>query len=801
MDKAERHEAEGLHIRIEGSVQGVGFRPWVHGLARSATLRGRVWNEAGAVRIDVFGEPALLARFLDDLEHPPMPAARVRDLRWEAIPDEPIASFDIVASRTADARHPAIPPDLALCGDCRREMLDSADRRYRYPFINCTACGPRFTICRDVPYDRAATTMASFPMCPSCRAEYEDPGDRRYHAQPVACPECGPRLVLLGGDGQRLAEGDEALMRAATMLCEGSIVAVKGLGGFHLACDAHDPEAVGRLRARKHRDAKPFAVMMATLTDVEQELVLGEAERALLCTPARPIVLARRRAGSTLPPGLAPDNPLVGVMLPYTPLHELLLRAAGRALVMTSGNRSDEPMVTEDADALVRLAGAIADVVLTHDRDIASRCDDSVVRVVAGRPTMHRLGRGWVPQSVGLASASPLPLLACGAHLKNSFCYLEDDRAWIGPHVGDLETHEACVDFEDMVERFGHFVGVSPEAVACDLHPDYHSSRWARELADRQGLPLIRVQHHHAHLASVMAEHGIEGPVFGLAWDGTGYGTDGTAWGGELLLADYAGYRRVATFRPLALAGGDLAIAEVWRIALAALDDAFEGEPPLARLALFGDVEPARVALVRQMVASNLRTPRARGVGRWFDVVGALVLARGQSRFEGDVAMQLAFAVGDLDVRRTPAYDYDLDDSRKVPEVDLRPTLRAIVGDLLAERDPAWIAARFHATLAAAAADMLHGVQACARGVPVVVTGGCFHNEHLLIALEHALGPQCGFLTQRDLPPGDGGIALGQAAVAAAVLRGDSGPHSECERPRISGPWPVSLHDDPPEDC
>ncbi len=446
--------------------------------------------------------------------------------------------------------------------------------------------------------------------------------------------DCGPRLRLVDRAGG--AVGGDPIAVAARLLREGRILAVKGLGGYHLACDATCREAVAALRARKHRDAKPFAVMVPNLDWVERVARPTRAERDLLAEVSRPIVLVRRRPGGGLADDVAPGNPLVGLMLPYTPLHELLLAAADRPLIMTSGNRSDEPMACDDLDAVQRLA-RIADFFLRHDRAIANRCDDSVARVIAGRPVLLRRGRGWVPGSLRLRDEVPRPVLAVGAHLKNAFCLAAGDLAWLGPHVGDLETHEACAAFESMVERFQRFVGIEPEVVAHDLHPDYFTTGWA----ERRGLARIPVQHHHAHIASAMAEHGIEGPVIGLAWDGTGYGPDGTAWGGELLVADRVGFRRLATFRPLPLAGGDRAIVEVWRIALALLDDAFGGDPPLERLRLFDAVDPVRIASVRRMIASGLRAPLAHGVGRYFDAFGAILLRAAESRYEGEVATQL----------------------------------------------------------------------------------------------------------------------------------------------------------------
>ena len=761
----EPSDPSGVRIEIRGLVQGVGFRPWVYTLARAAALRGRVWNHSSGVTVEAFGDSEILRAFVDELGRPPMPAARVRDLSYQPIPAEEADSFEIVASHAGEAARPSIPPDLATCDDCLRELGDAADRRHRYAFVNCTSCGPRYTICLDVPYDRPATTMAAFPMCEQCRREYEEPRDRRFHAQPNACPRCGPQLRLVDRAGDPVA-GDPIAV-AARLLREGRILAVKGMGGYHLACDAAGREAVAALRARKHRDAKPFAVMVPSLDWVDLVGRPTRAERDLLAEVSRPIVLVRRRPGGGLPDEVAPGNPLVGLMLPYTPLHELLLAAVDRPLVMTSGNRSDEPMACDDSEAVQRLA-EIADFFLQHDRAIANRCDDSVARVIAGRPVLLRRGRGWVPGSLRLSGEVPRPVLAVGAHLKNAFCLAAGDLAWLGPHVGDLETHEACAAFESMVERFQRFVGIEPEVVAHDLHPDYFTTGWA----ERRGLARIAVQHHHAHIASAMAEHGIEGPVIGLAWDGTGYGTDGTAWGGELLVADRAGFRRLATFRPLPLAGGDRAIVEVWRIALALLDDAFDGDPPLERLRLFDGIDPVRVASVRRMIASGLRAPLAHGVGRYFDAFGALAPASGgvALRGRGGDAAGLRRRLGrtpPLSVRSRPwsrrtsgrgrpaaggARRGRRSPRRKVGGDHLRPLPRHT-----GRRRGRDGAASLRATPAGCRSSSPAGAsrmpgwwriswRRCSAGLRVCV---------------HSL-----------VPPNDGGIALGQAVVAAARLRG-----------------------------
>ena len=578
---------KGRRIEIRGIVQGVGCRPWIYRLAHEEGITGRVRNDEAGVTIEAFGSDAALDRFLVRLETLPPPAARITDLSWEPIRAEQTPTFTVVESQPRQRRRVSIPPDLPTCPECLAELFDPNDRRYRYPFINCTNCGPRFTIARDVPYDRRTTTMAPFTMCPACQSEYDAVADRRFHAQPNACPVCGPRVRLLASGGEERWSRD-VIGDAAAAIHAGQIIAIKGIGGFHLACDATSTAAVRRLRLRKRRDEKPFAVMVRDLTAALQIADMSSEEQALLTSLERPIVLVRRRERTGLSAEIAPRNPLIGLLLPYSPLHHLLLRALDRPLVMTSGNVSEEPIAYRNGEALERL-GDIADLLLVHDRAIETRCDDSVARVIAGRPVVLRRARGYVPDPVPLQRPFARPVLACGAQLKNTFCLGIDDAAHLGPHVGDLENLETLRSFEESLARMERFLRVRPEVIAHDLHPNYLSTRYA--LARPESVK-IGVQHHHAHVASAMAENALSGPVIGVAYDGTGYGPDGTAWGGELLVADYAGFERVATFRPIPLAGGDAAIREPWRIALAVLDDAFGGDPPLDALGLFAPSPP-----------------------------------------------------------------------------------------------------------------------------------------------------------------------------------------------------------------
>jgi hydrogenase maturation protein HypF len=758
--------ATRTRARVEGVVQGVGFRPFVHRLAGELALDGFVLNDERGVLVEVQGEPGAVRRFLERLRADAPPLAVVERVLAEDVATADGAGFFIVESARGGPAEALVSADVATCEDCLRELFDPADRRYRYPFVNCTNCGPRFTIVQDVPYDRPHTTMAGFEMCAACRAEYEDPGDRRFHAQPIACPDCGPQLAVLRGSpglpgadpldaaAERRGPVADALRAAATALLGGEIVAVKGLGGYHLACRADHEAAVAALRARKHREDKPFALMVPGVAAARELVELGAQEEALLRSRERPIVLAPRRPGAPVAAAVAPLVRELGVMLPYTPLHHLLLADTAIPLVMTSGNVSDEPIAYEDGEGIARLEH-IADVFLLHDRPIHMRTDDSVVRVARGRPLMVRRSRGHVPASVALPEPAARPVLACGAELKSTFCLASGRRAWLSHHIGDLHNHETLRSFADGVEHFERLFAIAPEVIAHDLHPDYLSTRYALERDDGEHLG---VQHHHAHLAACLAEHRAGERAVGAIFDGTGLGTDGTIWGGELLAGTAAGFARAGHLWPVRLPGGDQAVRQPWRMACAWLQEA-TGEVP----APLEGVEPERWDAVAALARSGLMAPETTSIGRLFDAVAALCGVRSEIRYEGQAAIELEAVAAPGDHGR-----YELPVTKDLV-LDARPLIRSVAAD----RDgAAVVSARFHDTLAAATAEAVIAA-ASARGIgTAVLSGGVFLNRRLLEATGEALR-RAGLrvLVPERIPPGDGGIAYGQAAVAAAMLR------------------------------
>jgi hydrogenase maturation protein HypF len=749
-------------IAISGIVQGVGFRPFVHGLAARLGLRGFVRNQTGCVLIEVEGEEPTLEQFLDELTARPPRLARIETVCWEPRLPRGERGFRIETSRSDPGGTIFPAPDVATCAECLAELFDPHDRRYRYPFLNCTQCGPRITIIRDVPYDRQRTTMAPFVLCAECRAEYEDPTNRRFHAQPTACAACGPRLQARDARGQTI-EGGDPLAVAAEALRHGKIVALKGLGGYHLACDATSPRAVAELRSRKHRDEKPFALMVRDVADAGRLCAISPAEEVLLTGPRRPIVLLQRRAEAEVAAEVAPGNRCLGIMLPYTPLHHLLLAAVEPLpLVMTSGNRSDEPIAYEDADALVRLAG-LADLFLIHDRPIETRCDDSVTRVIAGVELTVRRSRGYAPEPLGLPFTCRHPTLALGGQLKVTFALGRGAHAVLSHHIGDLDDYEAYRAFVAAISHYEQLFAIRPELLVHDLHPDYASTRYALERARTETAPhlLVPVQHHHAHVASCMAEHGLEGRVIGVALDGTGYGSDGAVWGGEFLMAGYGDFERAAHLRYVAMPGGEQAIREPWRMALAHLQDAGRDDSPLPKT-----ISVAALATARRQIERRFNTPLTSSMGRLFDAVAALAGVRHTVRYEGQAAIELEALAGAI----APDGNYPFTLAGTEPLViDTRPLIAA-VGDDAARGVPSGvIARRFHSTVVEIIA------QVCARladgsGLDAVaLSGGVFQNALLC-------GEACARLERdglrvfrhRRVPAGDGGLCLGQLAVAAA---------------------------------
>ena len=756
-------------------MQGVGFRPHVYRLAHEHELGGFVLNDERGVLIEVEGTEAELDRFRERLGAEAPPLARIERVSASEVSPAGERDFAIRESAGAGEAQALVSADMATCEDCLAELFDPADRRHRYPFTNCTNCGPRFTIVEDVPYDRRLTTMASFRMCEACRAEYEDPLDRRFHAQPNACPACGPTVRLIeAGSGDPAAElaGDDAVAAMTTALLAGRIVAVKGLGGYHLACRADDEGPVARLRARKHREDKPFALMAPTLVAARALVSLTPAEERLLTGRERPIVVARARSGAGVAPSVAPASPDLGVMLPYSPLHHLLAADAAVPLVMTSANLSEEPIAFRDEDALDRLS-PIADLFCVHDRPIHIRTDDSVVRSLApslrSEPLLIRRSRGYVPAAIPLPIAAAEPILACGAELKSAFCLAKRDRAWVSHHIGDLKNFETLTSFRGGIAHFQRVFGVVPAVVAHDLHPDYLSTHYALEL---DGVEPLGVQHHHAHLAATLAEHGERGPAVGAIFDGSGYGPDGTVWGGELLVGELGEYERVGLLFPVRLPGGDAAAREPWRMACSWLCAAGDVEQPPIPATLAGAVEPPRWRAICELIRSGVSSPLTTSAGRLFDAVAALCGLRAYVNHEGQAASELE-GIADPSELAGSGYPMPIVEAGDAPALlDARETIAAILDDLEGGAATAKIAGRFHAGLASATAT------ACARlaerrGLDqVVLSGGVFQNR-LLLERTWTLLADAGLrvMVPRLLPPNDGGIAYGQAAVAAASAR------------------------------
>ena len=745
-----------LRLVIHGAVQGVGFRPFVYRLAEELGLAGWVNNSPQGVVVEVEGPAGRVRELLLRIEKERPPLAAIHSLEPTFLEPVGYRGFEIRPSLESGTPTALVLPDIATCPDCLREVHSPGDRRFRYPFANCTNCGPRYTIVEALPYDRPHTTMKGFPLCPCCLAEYENPRDRRFHAQPIACPECGPHLELWDRQGAVLATHHQALLDTARALRQGALVALKGLGGFQLLADARNTAALERLRQGKRRGEKPFALMYPSLAQVEAHCQVSGLEARLLCAPEAPIVLLRRK-GDDLSPLVAPSHPCLGVMLPYTPLHHLLLGELGFPLVATSGNLADEPICIDEHQALARLGG-IAEVFLVHNRPIRRHADDSIVRLVAGRELVLRRARGYAPLPVLLASALPT-LVAVGAHLKNAIALSVGTQAFVSQHLGDLETAPALAAFDQALNDLQQLYRARPEAVACDLHPDYLSTRRAQGL----GLPVVEVQHHYAHILSCMAENHLSPPVLGVCWDGTGYGPDGTVWGGEFLLVKGKGYHRLARLRPFPLPGGEQAVREPRRAALGLLWTLCGEESLTLNLPTLNAFTPTELKVLEQMLRQGVNAPLTSSAGRLFDAAASLLGLCQHNHFEGQAAMQLEFA---LEEACGDAYPMDLIPGEPAT-LDWGPMIAALLADQRAGLSLGRISARFHNGL-------VEGILAAARlaGLPqVALSGGCFQNQYLS---ERAITRlrQEGFRPHwhQRIPPNDGGIALGQLVAAGRIL-------------------------------
>ncbi len=760
-------EAVAKQIRIEGIVQGVGFRPFVYRLATERQLTGTVLNDSQGVLILIEGETGAVESFLLAIKAELPPLALISNMDIADAPVGGQTDFTIMESQSSSSRVAQIVPDSHVCADCLQELFDPSDRRYRYPFINCTNCGPRYSIVTDIPYDRPLTTMADFPMCPACQTEYEDPTSRRFHAQPNACADCGPQLLFADENGQPIAVVDP-LTETVRRLRAGEIVAIKGLGGYHLAVDASNDEAVKRLRQRKHRDEKPFALMIFDQEQIRQFAKVAELEERLLSSVERPIVLLRSREDHRLSENIAPKNKYFGIMLPYTPLHYLLLEEFG-ALVMTSGNQSDEPIVFDNSDAQNRLAG-IADCYLQHNRRIHIRTDDSIARLLDDDPVLYRRSRGYVPRGVKLPGEQP-SVLALGAELKNTICLTRGDRAYLSHHIGDLKNQQVV---DSMWQAIGHFQGlldVQPVLIAHDLHPDYLSTHVAEELG--KNLPLVAVQHHHAHLASCLVDNGQTGPVIGVIFDGIGYGSDGHIWGGEFLIGDLRDCKRIGQLAYQPMPGGDAATQEPWRMAVSYLHSAYGSELPL--LTFLQAIDQSGIRLLQQMIEKRLNTPLTSSVGRLFDAVAAIVGLRNKVSYEGQAALELEMLI-EADAADEPAYPFAVDTDGDLLKIDTTPMIKQLVADLTDALEPAQLSARFHNGMAQLIVDVCQKIVADRGPLPVALSGGVFQNRYLTERAANLLR-EAGFevLLHRQVPPNDGGLSLGQAAIAAVKYQGEKG--------------------------
>ncbi|HUL33649.1 MAG TPA: carbamoyltransferase HypF [Candidatus Eisenbacteria bacterium] len=761
MSQTERAGVIRKCVDVAGIVQGVGFRPFVYRLANECGLTGVIANTPAGVSIEVQGDAEAVEQFLTRLPKEVPPLARITGFAPQDAEIREETSFQIAASRMDEAPRVLISPDAAVCEDCYREMMNPRDRRFHYPFINCTNCGPRFTIIRDIPYDRERTSMAAFQMCPACQAEYNNPVSRRFHAQPNACWDCGPQVLLLGPDGTRM-DVPEPIRETARLLQQGAVVAVKGLGGFHLACDAQNETAVDKLRERKRRVEKPFAIMVRGAEDAARFCVVEDAAKRLLTSVERPIVLLPRRPEVAFAAGVAPGNRFLGVFLPYTPLHHLLLQSGKfGALVMTSGNLSEEPIAIDNEEAVRRLH-KLADAFLVHDRGIVRRCDDSVARVAAGQPQKMRRARGFVPVPVHLEKEMT-PVLAVGGELKNTVCVVRGSEAFLSQHVGDLENLESYRFFEEAVQHLQRILETEPKVIAHDLHPDYFSTKWAQE---REGVELVGVQHHHAHVAACMAENHLDGKVIGFSLDGTGYGTDGAIWGGEVLVADYSGFERAGHLEYVPLPGGSAAIHEPWRMALSYLVKHYGKEIEKLELPFLAGMDSGKLQVVLQMIEREIHSPRTSSCGRLFDAVAALLGLRGTVNYEAQAAIELEMAARDSSSEG--AYPLDMNFQAGTWQIGTKSLFEWLLRDIRKQANVSDMSRKFHNGLALVFVDLGERIRDKTGINRVCLSGGCFLNALLLETMIAELRERAfEVFFHTEVPAGDGGISLGQAVIAA----------------------------------
>ncbi len=764
-------------ILVKGVVQGVGFRPFVYRLAVSENLKGFVSNSSHGVEIEVEGEPSSLERFLQNLQSDSPVLAKITKVEISDMPVSEDTEFLIKSSKVEEEKSTLISPDVSICDDCLRELFDPDDRRYRYPFINCTNCGPRYTIIKDIPYDRSNTTMASFQMCEDCQTEYNDPSNRRFHAQPNGCSLCGPRVWLTDNTAKEI-NVENPIVETTRYLKQGKIVAVKGLGGFHLACDATNEEAVSLLRERKRREEKPLAVMSLDIKTVEMFAELNPKEKDLLLSPRRPIVLLKKKHPNPLAESVAPRNGYFGTMLPYTPLHYLLLKEGFIALVMTSGNISEEPIVTDNGEALQRL-GKIADFFLMHNREIYIRNDDSVTEVVGRLPRVVRRSRGYVPFPIFLRRSIP-SILAVGAELKNTICLTRADKAFLSQHIGDLENIETLNSFEKTISHLKKILQINPSAVAYDLHPDYLSTQWVQK---QEGIPKIGIQHHHAHIASCLAENGRDEKVIGLSLDGTGYGSDGNVWGGEILIADFSTFERVGHFDYRPMPGGVAAIREPWRMGISYLYKVYKEDSDnedtqdfinwMARLPILKQVGSDKIIGIVRMIQKKINTPLTSSLGRLFDGVAAVIGLRQKVVFEGQAAMELEMAMNNKmwDGSFDKAYKFEIFEKGEKVLISPDRVVKHIMKDVLNSVPVETISLNFHVGLVQLFLEICKKIGRRSGIKIVALSGGCFQNRFLLENLSSIL-EKTGFevLTHSQVPPNDGGLALGQAVIASRFL-------------------------------